>query len=361
MDWATQRNRTAREKALFKGAIVIWIVAIVAACSPAEGDVETDDAITTRPTASLFAVGDTGVPWGMAPRLFEGQFAVGVAMQRAHQRLPIDAFVLLGDNFYPNGLLAEELRTRIVENVARPYCAFVDASAELAAQLDEDCANIDQARPKIFAVIGNHDLTAPGSLALQQSEVPRFVRNWEMPAADGPAIRDLPGGLSLIFLNSDYPWGATRTEQLAAALTSAKGPWRVIVGHRPPIAGHPQLSTMVARAAEQSGRIVHAYLAGHVHVMAAIRNRAPAPSLTVIAGSGAHAERQDTTEYRIEGADLIVEELGFLRLDVMEEAAHAILRITLFQTPPSAVLSMLGNSMIARYEIELDGSVARKN
>jgi len=295
----------------------------------------------------------------MAPRLFEGQLAVGVAMQRAHEALPIDAFLLLGDNFYPDGLLAAELLPRIVENVARPYCAFVDPSAELAALLDESCLSADRPRPRIFAVIGNHDLTAPGSLALQQNTVPRFVRNWEMPAMDGPAIRELPGGLSLIFLNSDYPWGASKTEKLAAALKSAQGPWRIIVGHRPPIAGHPQLSAMVARAAERSGRIVHAYLAGHVHVLAAIRGESPAPALTVIAGSGAHAERQDTTEYRIEGADLVLEELGFVRLDVMASPAPGRLRVTLFRTPPSAALAFLGNETIARYEISPDGSIAR--
>jgi hypothetical protein len=357
MVWVTRRNRASR--ASFQLAVTISIVALAIACSPRDPEIEPADALAATPTASLFAVGDTGVPWGLAPQLFEGQLAVGVAMQRAHQRLPIDAFVLLGDNFYPNGLRADELLPRIAENVARPYCAFVDPSAELASLLPDACTKAEQARPRIFAVIGNHDLTSPGSLALQVNEVPRFVRNWEMPAVDGPAIRELPGGLSLIFLNSDYPWDTAKTERLSVALHDANGPWRILVGHRPPIAGHPQLSKMVARAAEQSGQIVHAYLAGHVHVLGAVRGTRPAPALTVIAGSGARAERQDTTEYRIEGADLVVEELGFLRLDVMGKSTSARLRLTLFQTPPSAALSFLGNTTIARYEIDLDGSVTR--
>jgi hypothetical protein len=359
MRWATKDNPDARENASFRLAVTILIVALAIACSPRDSEPEHEDALAATPTASLFAVGDTGAPWGMAPRLFEGQLAVGVAMQRAHQRLPIDAFVLLGDNFYPNGLQADELLPRIVENVARPYCAFIDPSTELASLLSDACTEVGQARPRIFAVLGNHDLTSPDSLELQRIEVPRFVRNWEIPAVEGPAIRELPGGLSLIFLNSDYPWDAAKAERLAAALQSAKGPWRIIVGHRPPIAGHPQLSQMVAHAAERSGRIVHTYLAGHVHVLSAIRGARPAPALTVIAGSGAHAERQDTTEYRIEEADLVVEELGFLRLDVMGASTPARLRLTLFQTPPSAALAFLGNKTIARYEIGLDGSVLR--
>ncbi|MFM7786579.1 MAG: hypothetical protein ACKPE6_18360, partial [Gammaproteobacteria bacterium] len=60
------------------------------------------------------------------PFFFDGQIAVGAAMQRAHRANPVDAVVLLGDNFYPDGLLADELVPRIIENVARPYCDFVD-------------------------------------------------------------------------------------------------------------------------------------------------------------------------------------------------------------------------------------------
>ena len=360
------RTHASREIGLLPVTVTLCVIVIGMACSPdasnRDGESTARTAPTT-PTTSLLAVGDTGKPWGMAPRLFEGQLAVGIAMQREHARRPIDAFVLLGDNFYPNGLSREGLLPRIAENVARPYCAFVDPSAELARLLDGACDELEEPPPRLFAVIGNHDLTSPDSLDLQQNEVPRFVRNWEMPAVEGPSIRELPGGLSLIFLNSDYPWGPEKTEKLAAALESARGPWRIIVGHRPPIVGHPQLSRMVASAATRSRQIVHAYLAGHVHVLSAIRGALPAPALTVIAGSGSHAELQNTTEYRIEGADLIVEELGFVRVDLIAKARStpAKLRVSLFQTPSSAALAFLGNTEIARYEIGLDGSVERED
>ena len=360
MEWATKRRKASSKIRLLRLALAATgITFLIAGCPSESEDPSASRPTSSVPTTSLFAVGDTGSPWGLAPQLFEGQLAVGVAMQRAHERRPIDAFILLGDNFYPNGLIAKELLPRIAENVARPYCAFVDPSPELAVHLEDACIKSEQPRPKIFAVIGNHDLTAPGSHDLQRNTIPRFVQNWEMPAADGPAIRELPGGLSLIFLNSDYPWGDLETQRLTLALENAQGPWRVIVGHRPPIAGHPQLSQMIAQAAERSDRIVHAYLAGHVHVLAAIRGALPAPALTVIAGSGSHAERQDTTEYRIEGADVILEALGFARLDVMAESTPARLEVTLFQTPQSAALAFLGTSTIAHYEIDLDGSIAR--
>ncbi|MFP6655623.1 MAG: aminotransferase class IV [Myxococcota bacterium] len=328
------------------------------ACTPDVSELESTDSIVS---SSVLAVGDTGRPLGILPGLFEGQFAVGAAMQREHARLPVDAFVLLGDNFYPAGLLAEELRPRIIENIVRPYCAFVEISEELAGEIDGHCEWSEEPRPRFFAILGNHDVIDPGSPLRQQTEVPGLILNWEMPVVEGPAIRELPNGLSLIFLNSDDPWGEPKMERLADALRRARGPWRIIVGHRPPIAGHPQLSQMVARASKESGKIVHAYLAGHVHVLAAIRAALPAPALTVIAGSGSSAHRQDTTEYRIEDADLITEELGFVRLDVLAESEPKRLRVTLFRAPPSAALAFMGNKTIARYEIHLNGAVTRRD
>jgi Calcineurin-like phosphoesterase len=316
-----------------------------------------------QPAASLLAVGDTGEPWGPLPLLFEGQLAVGAAMQREHERAPVDALVLLGDNFYPDGLLAHELIPRIVENVARPYCAFIEPSAELARHWRGDCSPVRRPAPRLFVVLGNHDLMTPGSLELQRNEVPRFVLNWEVPAEASPAVRELPGGLSLIFLDTEWPWASPDVDALAAALETARGPWRVVVGHRPPIAGHPQLSKMVERAAHQSGRIVHAYLSGHVHGLAAIRGAGDAPTLTVIAGSGSEVDLQSAPEYRIDDADVVAEVLGFVRLDAFPETGPARtpahLRITLLEARPSAALAFLGRSEVARYEIQLDGSIER--
>jgi hypothetical protein len=363
MPWATRLKHAPGAKS--SPAFPVNVLGVIAASITAAFFVacirETADTPRDEiPSASLIAVGDTGSSWGFAPQLFEGQLAVGRAMQREHARTPVDAFVLLGDNFYPTGLLADELFSRIVENLARPYCAFVDPSDELAAALDPACRDIENPRPRFFGVIGNHDLESSDSERLQRNEISRFVRNWDMPGGENSRIRELAGGLSLIFLRSGYPWGKTEVRQLSADLTLAKGPWRVIVGHRPPIAGHPQLSRMVARASAQSERVVHAYLAGHVHVLAAIPGIGPAPALTVIAGSGSQARRQQATEYRIEDPDFIANKLGFMRIDVLGKPPDDRLLITLFQSPPSAALGFLGNTVLARYEIEKNGTVSRR-
>ncbi len=345
------------------GLVVLVAGAVGLACRPEATAPEHD---TVRPAASLLAVGDTGSPRGNLPFLFDGQFAVGAALQRAHEANPVDALVLLGDNFYPDGLRADELIPRILDNVARPYCAFVQPSEALSKRLGEDCPPARKPVPRLLVALGNHDLQTPGSAELQQNEVPRFVLNWEVPATSAPAVRELPGGLSLVFLDTEWPWGAEEVDELARALETARGPWRVIIGHRPPIAGHPQLSKMIERAARRSGRVVHAYLAGHVHGLAAIRGETAAPSLTLIAGSGSEVDLQSAPEYRIEAADsgdVVAAKLGFVRLDVFAESAPAgapaRMRVSLVAARSSAALASLGTTEIARYAIGLDGSVRR--
>ncbi|MFO0688287.1 MAG: metallophosphoesterase [Myxococcota bacterium] len=334
-------------------------------CRPADDAPPTIVTATeaARPSVSLLAVGDTGQPWGLLPYLFEGQLAVGFALQAAHRAQPVDALVLLGDNFYPNGLREDELIPRVLDNVVRPYCAFVDPAPILAPHLEGACPPLEGPPPRLFVAVGNHDLKTEGSVERERDVVPTLVRNWELPAPSSPAIRELPGGLSLVFLDTEWPWGGTEVDELAAALSATRGPWRVIVGHRPPITGHPQLSKMVERAVVQSGRSVHAYLAGHVHGLVAVRGTGHAPALTVVAGSGSEVDLQSAPEYRIDPVDVVAARLGFARLDAFPAdepaGAPARLRLSLVATPPSAALASLGTTEIARYEVLLDGTVHR--
>ncbi|GEM_PF-2088200 len=326
------------------------------------GCAPTADEAGAPATGSFLAVGDTGEPWGPLPQLFEPQLAVGRAMARVHAARPADALVLLGDNFYPDGLRAEELVPRVVENVARPFCAFVAPTPELAAAFDDGCTRTEPP-PPLYAVIGNHDVRAPDSGRLQRTTVPGLVANWEVPSSNAPAVRELPGGLSLIFVVSEWPWEAAQEAALANALREARGPWRVVVGHRPPIAGHPRFSELVANAARRSGHVLHAYVAGHVHALGAVpATSAGAPRLTVIAGSGAHTERQTDPEYRIEGADVLVEALGFARVAAIADEAGGKakhLEVSLLRAPSLPLFSFLGSTVVARYSITLDGRVDR--
>ncbi|MGB0618289.1 MAG: metallophosphoesterase [Myxococcota bacterium] len=333
--------------------------ALTLACS--QDDLRTE---SPSPDGSFLAIGDTGEPWGPWPSLLEPQLAVGHALERAHRGSPVDAFVLLGDNFYPEGLRAEELVSRVIQNVALPYCAFVRPSNALREALGGACPEA-ASPPPIYAVVGNHDVMANESVRLQRTKVPEYVVNWEVPTSEGPAIRELPGGLSLIFIVSEWPWDEDATQALADALRRAQGPFRVIVGHRPTISGHPQLLDMVATAARQANTVVHAYVAGHVHVLGAIPGeRRGLPRLTVIAGSGAHAEHQPDTEYQIENADFLEASLGFARFDVFSNAddadAQPTLRVTLHRVPSLPPLAKFrAPEIAARYSIDVRGRIAR--
>lgn len=354
---ARPSSRPARFAALFLLALAVTVGSL-AGC----GRDEATGPLPARATiASILAVGDTGEVWGPLPGLLEGQLAVAAAMRREHERDPVDALVLLGDNFYPNGLPAHGLRERVVENVVRPYCAFVDPAPAVAEIVARFCSGGRRPAPRLIAVVGNHDLETPGSVERQREAVPRLVLNWDMPSSDAPAVRELPGGLSLVLLQTEWPWDDAAVAALARALEATRGAWRVIVGHRPPIAGHPALRRMVAQASRRSGRVVHAYLAGHVHGLAAIHEeqvRNGRPALIAIAGSGSHADLQEEPEYEIEDADVLEETIGFARVDVVAEPSPR-LRVTLLRARPSAALAMFGTTTLARYAIAPDGAVER--
>ena len=88
------------------------------------------------------------------------------------------------------------------------------------------------------------------------------------------------------------------------------------------------------------------------------------PRLTVIAGSGAHAEHQPDTEYRIENADFLEASLGFARFDVFSNAddadAQPTLRVTLHRVPSLPPLAKFqAPEIAARYSIDVRGRIAR--
>ena len=88
-----------------------------------------------KPSASLLAVGDTGRPHRWFPGLFEGQVAVANGMAAEDEREPIDAVILLGDNFYNIG----------VESVTDP---------QWDSKFETPYANINL---PFYPALGNHD------------------------------------------------------------------------------------------------------------------------------------------------------------------------------------------------------------
>src|SRR4029450_5193129 len=73
---------------------------------------------------SFFALGDTGVVPTAIARSLQTQMRVAWVLEAEQRRRPADALVLLGDNFYPDGLREVELAARIRENGGGPECGF---------------------------------------------------------------------------------------------------------------------------------------------------------------------------------------------------------------------------------------------
>ena len=174
----------------------IPLLAIVAlllvACSPRPlQDGDPDGAARL----SLFALGDTGAEPAPIGRALQTQMRVAAVLAAEHARRPVDALVLLGDNFYPDGLRERELAFRVRENVVRPYCAFLALDGPESAEVADACPPERRSAvpTPIYAVLGNHDANLPESPPLQREAVPRFVPNWRMP----------PGAVEVIELLDD--------------------------------------------------------------------------------------------------------------------------------------------------------------
>ncbi len=92
--------------------------------------------------------------------------------------------MLLGDNFYPDGLLEKELAyARARERGATLLCV-PRARRSRVARVDDACEPSRRGERPIpfYAVLGNHDIEVPESPRLQREVVPRFVPNWHVPA-----------------------------------------------------------------------------------------------------------------------------------------------------------------------------------
>ena len=281
---------------------------------------------------SLIAFGDAGM-LSSSPN-YSDQLVVGEALQRESRRAAIDGLVLLGDNFYPDGLTWDALETRIEQNLVAPYCELLDLSGVLSSRVAGDCEGSPDA-PPIFAVFGNHDHRAPESSALQRNAVPWFVANWRAQTGLVETI-DLGGGVSLIALDSPMLMEGDELPDLAAAIASTAGPWRIIAAHHPIVSARAggysekwsfaDYVDFIEAAIEASGVPVHLYLSGHDHYLGATHAPSGRLPLNVIAGSGAQARDQEVPD---EGLLYRWSELGFARVDVVESEVGERLEVTL--------------------------------
>ena len=162
------------------------------------------------------------------------QYRVGEAMAREDRRAPVQALVLLGDNFYGHGLAREDAEaTGVRENLAGPYCHFLMLTHEGAPRVPQGV------RPRARgdasgAVHRGHRQPrrrARAGRALQRDGIPRYVGNWLMP--EEARSYELGAGVSLIAYHSQPITDGQPAVALERALRESKGPWRILTAHHP--------------------------------------------------------------------------------------------------------------------------------
>jgi hypothetical protein len=300
----------------------------------------------------LLAVGDSG---HLAKRLaaLTPQRAVGDALAASHREHPVDLLVLLGDNFYPDGLEARELEPRIAMNLVAPYCAFLELTAPLSDRVEASCPLArGRRRPvPVRAVLGNHDWRAPESPDLQQDAIPRYLANWRLQKG-GAFVEETLSGVSLVYFDSTHGRTREALARLSEALASARGPWRVVLAHHP-IDDSPKGAAM-RQAIAAAGVPVHLWLAGHEHNLQLGEPGAPGPALQVIAGAGSHPTG---LKYDLPGRRVFRRSLGYARVDLVPGAAGDELVVSLVAVRPFPAARWQPARLAARFAVAQGGRV----
>lgn len=331
------------------------VVLSLAACRPTE-IAHPDPAGRVR--LSLLSLGDVGALPSAVGRSFQTQMRVAAVLAAEHRRRPADALLLLGDNFYPDGLSERELAYRVRENVVRPYCAFLALDGPAWPAVSDACESERRgARPvPLYAVLGNHDLTLPESPKLQREAVPRFVPNWHVPS-EAVEVIDLADGelvasASLVLYDPHTLADEGDAALLERALREARGPWRILAGHYPINASHP--GPWIRKALDAIDVPVHLHLSGHEHNLQIGVPATGDPYLQVVAGSGSG---QRSVRHPLEGSRFELVEPGFARVDLVGDGDTARLVVTLVALPVSSLAIWEAPRVVQRWSVGLAGDV----
>jgi hypothetical protein len=308
----------------------------------------------------LLAVGDTGERLPYRP-FGEGQRSVARGLAEEDRRAPVDALVLLGDNFYPDGLRAYELLERIRHNLVRPYCRFAELAGPRSAEVADACAlsAADRHPVPIVAVMGNHDHKVPESPVLQRRHLPRFVSNWSLPE-DAADVVELDHGLSLVRVESELVKRRRSAEAVRKALERARGPWRVLVAHEPIAvregrsAGPGSYTALMREAVVASGVRPQLVLVGHKHNLQVARLDLAGPALQVIAGGG--SSRKRLKEPPIENRLFGMASTGFARVDLLGTGGSQGLRVSLYSMPLYPIAFWAQPKLVSQWWVERSGA-----
>ncbi len=241
----------------------------------------------------FFAFGDSGTG-GF------GQRRVARAMREASEN-GLDFILMLGDNFYPDGVATPD-DERWQKLIVDPYESF---------------------RVPIFPTLGNHDHHVPGRAQIERTKIDPL---WRMPSEYYTFTRTLGDGTRVQFWALDTTPLAEGDddprEQLAwftSSLAAADGnaEWRVVFGHHPVISHgkHGDSDDLVDRVETMLAQHhVDLYLAGHDH---SLELMTPMDGVRyVTAGGGSGTDNADEMEWNHPSTEYAATRGGFVAVRV---------------------------------------------
>lgn len=330
-----------------RSAVALALV-LVAALGAGRGSADGAEIDAWPPLAgevvwSLLAVGDTGAKPRRLARARQVNARVARAVTAEDLRAPADALVLLGDNFYPDGLRREELAERVRENLAQPFCRFLPAP-------DVACP-VPSRAVRVLAVLGNHDHKSPESPALQREAIPRLLPAWSVPERPAQAV-ELGHGVSLVLYDAQELAEGGSFAPLVEAVRASPGPWRIVVGHHPLTLRESDVLGRAARAALIGIDVpIHLHLAGHRHYLELAHGERP-PFLQAIAGSGSNVR---PVKEPLEGSVFQAEKPGFARVDLVRDPTGDRLVVSLVALPGGLLSGATRPRVAARASVGLAG------
>ena len=364
MSAPTSRSLGRRRATLTARLATALIAALAVVCEGCSAPAPAPPPLPGPSRLSLFALGDAGIP----PRLhglFSKQVAVGRGMTAEARRTPVDGIVLLGDNFYDEGLFEPELVERVRENVVRPYCAVLALDGPRSAEVADACPVPAAERHPVplHVVFGNHDYKSEEGPQLEIEAVPRFVPGWSV--GHRPVeVRTVAPGVDLVLFDSDLLSKSGDTDPLRAALAATRGPWRILAAHHPiayadgedrnPQGEEARYTEAVRKVILEVGLPVQLFLSGHVHNLQLLEGAAPLPGLHVIAGAGG---RPKPVRYAPAHRLFAIEAPGFVRIDLAGAGGDERLFASVFTTSSFPLLAGAQPRLEARYSVDVAGRV----
>lgn len=258
-----------------RGLAVLLGVLIACAHARVRGEPPSPSPPTPSPSPSetvrFFALGDTGTG-------LPDEYKVASAIAERCQASGCDFGVLLGDNFYPDGVTSTD-------------------DPQWASKFEQPYSEVIGSGIPIYAVLGNHDYADGRDMSRGAHQVAYSASHphWRMPAAHYSFTH---GEVAFVALDTQRivsgDAAATSAQRaLVADALSGGTRWLVGLGHHPYVSNGTNGNAprrLAGFLEEKLCRAADLYLAGHDHSLQVLEAppRSPCRALFVVSGGGGY-------------------------------------------------------------------------